>query len=193
MVARNYAEALFELAERHQAHEAFAAAAATVAGLLADDPRIGAFLAVPKIEPRAKKQVLRAALAGRVPPLFLNFVLVVVDKRRQALLGEIARSYRALLDEKLGRLHVDVTLAHEPDAATEQRIAGELGRILRRTVVPHVRIDESILGGIVVRYGDQVLDGSLLRRLASLRSRMLEAALPPGGARGRDARAYVNH
>jgi F-type H+-transporting ATPase subunit delta len=177
-VARNYAEALFELGERHAAHDSFAQSVATLAELLESDRRIRQFLEIPKIEASAKKQAVREALTGKVAPLFLNFVLVVIDNRRQRLLREIGHEYRALLDEKLGRLHVQVTLAHPADAATEQRIAAELGRILGRAAIPHIVVDPSILGGIVVRYGDQVMDGSVKRRLQSLRNRLMDAALP---------------
>lgn len=177
-VARNYAEALFALGERHQAHEAFAQSAAMLGELLSSDRRIRQFLEIPKIDPAEKKKVLRHALTGRVPALFLNFVLVVFEKRRQRLLSEIADEYRSLLDEKFGRLHVQVTLAHDADAAAQQRIAAELTRILGRQVTPHVTVDPEILGGIIVRYGDKVLDGSVRRRLAALRSRLMETALP---------------
>ena len=183
-VARNYAEALFELGERHGAHEQYAAASLLMSELLEGDRRVRTFLEMPKIEAQAKQVVLRKALGDRVPPLFLNFLLVVVAKRRQRLLREIALTYRTLLDEKLGRLHVEVTLAHQPDAQAEQRIARELSRILGRDVTLHVRVDAAILGGIVVRYGDRVLDGSLQRRLQSLRTRMLSAELPEPVAAG---------
>ena len=178
IVARNYAEALFELGERHQAHETFARSVAELGELIAGERRIQRFLELPQIAPSAKKQVLREALEGRVPPLFLNFLLVVVDKRRQGLLREIGEEYRALLDEKLGRLHVQVTLAHQPDAGTLERIATELSRILGRAVTPHVTVDPAILGGIIVRFGDRVLDGSVRQRLSALRSRLMDTALP---------------
>lgn len=178
IVARNYAEALFELGERHQAHETFAQSVTDLGELIAGERRIQRFLEMPQIAPEAKKQALREALAGRVPELFLNFLLVVVDKRRQGLLREIGEEYRALLDQKLGRLHVQVTLAHEPDAGAQGRIATELSRILGRSVTPHVTVDPAILGGIIVRYGDRVLDGSVRRRLSALRGRLMDTALP---------------
>lgn len=177
-VARNYAEALFELGERHGQREAFASAVDELAGLLDREPRVRAFLESPKVETEDKKRVLRRALEDRVPPLFLNFLMVVLDKRRQRLIREIAQEYHALLDERLGRMHVQVTLAREPDERFEQEIATDLSRILGRQVIPHVQVDPQILGGIVVRYGDRVLDGSLRRRLVSLRRRLVEAELP---------------
>ena len=177
-VARSYAEALFALGGRTGEHEAYARAFDALATLLESDPLVRNFLRSPKIEVAAKKQVLERALQGRVPRLFLNFVLVVLDKRRQRLLSDMAREHRLLLDRHLGRMHVQVTLAHEADERMEEEIAAELTRVLGRKAIPHVRVDPAILGGIIVRYGDRVLDGSLRRRLLGLRHRLLETALP---------------
>lgn len=177
-IARNYAEALFEIGERHGQREAFASAVDELAAVFDKEPKLRAFLESPKVETEEKKGVLKRAFEGRVPPLFLNFLMVVLDKRRQRLLREIAREYHALLDERLGRLHAQVTLAHEPDERFEQEIAADLSRVLGRQVIPHVNVNPQILGGIVVRYGDRVLDGSLRRRLVSLRRRLVEAELP---------------
>jgi len=177
-LARNYAEALFELGERHQAHEEYLHAATLLTEVLEGNPRVRQFLEMPKIETRAKQHALRQALEGRVPGLFINFLLVVLAKRRQRLLPEISREYTALLDDKLGRIHVQVTLAHRPDAASADRVAAELSRILGRTAIPHVRVDPGIIGGIIVRSGDWIMDGSIRRRLSSLRGRLLNAALP---------------
>jgi F-type H+-transporting ATPase subunit delta len=177
-LARNYAGALFELAERHSAHDEYMRSATLLAQVLESDRRVRQFLETPKIDTRAKQRALRQALAGLMPELFINFLLVVLAKRRQRLLPDIAHEYAALLDEKLGRLHVQVTLAHRPDPDAVARIAGELSRILGRTAIPHVHVDPAIIGGIVVRYGDQIMDGSIRRRLMSLRSRLLDAVLP---------------
>ena len=176
-VARNYAEALFEIADKGGEHEEFARALTQIGAMIASDPSIGAFLQTPNVDLAAKKKALRSAFTGRVHPIVLNFILVVLEKRRQRLLGAIAEEYSSLLDEKLGRMHVQVTLAHPADEATEKRIALELSRILGRTAIPHITVDPNIVGGIVVRFGDRILDGSLRRRLAGMRSRLYEAAL----------------
>lgn len=177
-IARSYAGALFEIGERHGQRDEFAAAMDELLRLLDGEPKLRAFLESPKVETADKKRVLRVAFEERMPPLVLNFLMVVLDKRRQRLLREIAREYLALLDERLGRLHVQVTLAREPDERDEREIATDLSRILGRKVIPHVQVNPQILGGIVVRYGDRLLDGSLRRRLVSLRRRLVEAELP---------------
>ncbi|MEO5511460.1 MAG: ATP synthase F1 subunit delta [Longimicrobiales bacterium] len=176
-VARNYAEALFMIAEKNGTQDAFAASLSEVGEMMDANPSIGVFLQTPKVDLAAKKKVLRSAFTDRVDPLVLNFLLVVLEKRRQRLIGEIAREFSKLLDEKMGRVHVQVTLAHAADAATEQSITKELSRILGRTAIPHITVDPKIVGGIVVRYGDSILDGSVRRRLAGLRNRLYEATV----------------
>ncbi len=176
-IARSYAEALFELGARHGAHEGFGQAFHEVVALLEHEPRVRLFLESPKVELADKKAALQRALEGRVPPLFLNFLLVVIDKRRQRLLPEIAAEYDLLLDEASGRVHVQVTLAREVDERTEEDLRAELTRVLGKTVIAHVHVNPKILGGLIIRYGDKVVDASLRRRLASLRRRLLEAPL----------------
>lgn len=177
-VARSYAEALFALGEKHGAHDELAAGLNTLVSLLDSDRTIRTFLETPKIDVRRKQRALRGALEAQAAPLFMNFVLVVLQKRRQRLFRDIAREYGRLLDEKMNRIHAQVTLAHEPDEATEGTITRELERITGRSVVPHVHVNPEILGGIIVRYGDRVMDGSLRRRLRDLRHRLVEVALP---------------
>jgi F-type H+-transporting ATPase subunit delta len=173
-VARSYAEALFELGRRTDAHQEFASSLHMLETLLQDDARVRTFLFTPQLDAATKKQVLRTALGGRVHAHFLNFLMIVLDKRRHRILTEIAQEYRALLDAQLGLLNVEVTLAHEPDERAEEELTAELTRILGRKVVPHIRVDAAILGGIIVRYADRLLDGSLRRKLMRLRARMLE-------------------
>jgi F-type H+-transporting ATPase subunit delta len=81
------------------------------------------------------------------------------------------------MDDRLGRVNVQVTLAHAPEAAELADISAKLAKLTGRSVIPHVQVDGAILGGIIVRYGDWLFDGSLRRRLVSMRGRMLDASL----------------
>jgi F-type H+-transporting ATPase subunit delta len=185
IIARNYAETLLSLAERHGGPgglEAFGQAADTLAALLQADPRMRQFLETPRVSADQKKAALTAALAGRAPEMFVRFLMVLTDKRRQALLPEIAAAYRELVDERMGRVRVQVTISHAPDAALQAEIGNALADRLGKTVIPTFTVDPELMGGMVVRMGDQILDGSVRSRAAQLRRRLLNAQMPPAGA-----------
>lgn len=177
-VSRSYAATLFELAERHEGVEAYSEGIATVARLIDENPDFRLFLETPRIDSAEKKQVIRKVFGDDFPKAFVNFLLVTVDKRRQRLLRDIAREYHALLDEHMNRAHVEVTVARPVDDATKERMVERLSELLGKTAIPHVRVKPEIMGGVVVRTGDTIYDGSLRRRMERMRRRLLAADLP---------------
>ncbi|HEX8390762.1 MAG TPA: ATP synthase F1 subunit delta [Longimicrobium sp.] len=182
LISRNYAETLLALAERNggdAAVEQFGVAMQNVAGLLQNDPRVRQFMETPRVTLEQRKAALTAALRGRVPELVLRFIMVVVEKRRGPLLAEIGEQYQALVDERMGRVRVSVTLSHAPDAALMDEIRAGLEARMGRAVIPTFSVDPEILGGIVLRRGDDVLDGSVRTRATRLRRAMMAADLPP--------------
>lgn len=177
-VARNYAETLFELATRNDALQEYGDAIETVAQLIEEDPRFRLFLETPRIDDDDKKQVVRRAFGEVLPRHVLNFVLVTIDKRRQRLLRSISGQYQGLLDAHMGREHVQVTVARPVDDATRQVITERLSAALGKEAIPHIRVQPEILGGLVVRTGDTIYDGSIRRRLDAMRRRLLQVELP---------------
>ncbi|CAN5121856.1 F0F1 ATP synthase subunit delta [soil metagenome] len=184
LVARNYADTLFALARSRggDAAEEYGRGLEELSSLLDREPRIRAFLETPRVALEAKRTALREALGGRVPPTLLHFLLVVLDKRRQGSLREIAQAYQALVDEAHGRARAEVTLAEAPDDALRSEIVAALERRLGKQVVASWRTDRDLLGGVVVRVGDQVLDGSVRRRLGDLHGRLRRAGAAGAGA-----------
>jgi F-type H+-transporting ATPase subunit delta len=177
-VARSYAEALYDVAEKKGLQPKIEASMLALETTLNEVPLLIDFLASPTIDAARKKETLRKALKEQVDQIFLNFLMVLVDKRRQRLLVTIAEQYRTLLDERQGKLHVQVTVARQQDERARVELIQQLSQALSRDVVPHVSVNPEILGGVIVRYGDRVLDGSLRRRLISMRRRLVEAGLP---------------
>jgi F-type H+-transporting ATPase subunit delta len=172
-IARNYAETLLELARRAGDLRGFGEAADDIADAMQRDRTLHLFLESPRVSAHQKNQILGRAFEGQLPPLFVRFLQALVTHRRQMLLPEIAREYHDLVDQVEGRLHASVTVAREPADGERGVIAKELSRAYGKEVVPHFAVNPAILGGVVVRVGDTVLDGSVRRRLASLRARML--------------------
>lgn len=173
-VARNYAETLLELASREDAAEDYMEYLAEVAGLARTEPMFRAFLETPTVAFDKKRTALRAAFGDRYPEPFVRFVLVMLEKRRQGLLTEIEEAYHSLLDVRSGRIRVSVTLASKPDAELRETLVTNLSRVLDRDVMAEFGEDENIIGGLIIRVGDRVMDGSLRRRLHTLRRSLLK-------------------
>ena len=172
-IGKNYAEALLAAAGALGQVDVFGRLMDTVAGAVSADPRIAAVLASPRVAKAVKGQLLAQALEETAPPEFIRFLQAVMRRGRQALLGDIAQQYQALVDVQQNRVHAGVTVSTPPDEALTRRIVEQLSRVLGKEVRAHVKTDPGILGGVVVRIGDRVYDGSLRRRLTTLRRRML--------------------
>ena len=177
-VARNYAETLFQLALRNNALQGYGDAVEMVAKLIEEDSKFRLFIETPRIDDADKKNVIKKAFEASLPKHVVNFVLITIDKRRQRLLRSISQQYQVLFDAHIGREHVQVKVARPADDATREVIAEKLSVALGKEAIPNFRVDAGILGGLVVRTGDTIYDGSIRRRLEGLRRRLLAADLP---------------
>ena len=172
-IARNYAGALYELGERDGGTEAYANVLEALAGVIAVDPTVRLMLESPRVPKETKADLLARALAGRTSEVLIKFLRAVVKRGRQNLLGVISREYSALVDIKFNRVHAGVTMARMPDATLQNAVREALTKAIGKEVIPHFREDSTILGGVLVRVDDRIMDGSVRRRLARLRRQML--------------------
>jgi len=171
-VARNYAEALLTLSRKADDAAGWGTMLRQLVDAIESDETLRQFLDTPRVGAERKSAVLTAALGDRVPHLFMRFLQQLVNNRRQMLLPTIANEYDTLLDASQGIVHAQVTVARETGDDERAAIATRLSSVVGKKVVPHLTIDPSILGGVVVRIGDTVMDGSLRRKLGVLRRRM---------------------
>jgi F-type H+-transporting ATPase subunit delta len=175
-VSRNYAEALLELARRAEDLAGWGKLIQDVANAMEDDPTLRLFLESPKVSEAQKSAVITEALSDRVPRHFLRFLLAMIRKRRQMLIPEVAAEYFNLVDRSEGRVHANVTVARESSESERNAIAEQLSKVLGKQAVLHVNVNPAILGGVIVKVGDTVMDGSVRRKLATLRGRILSGA-----------------
>lgn len=171
-IARNYAEALFELGERSGNTERYAELIDAVAGAVETTPEVQGVLMSPRV-PKAEKARLLGAAMKDSPREFVLFLQALVKRGRQRLLREIATEYLALLDVKHNRVRAGVTLAQPADPALQREIQAALSRQLGKEVLAAFHVDPEILGGTVVRIGERIHDGSVRRRMTKLRRHLL--------------------
>jgi F-type H+-transporting ATPase subunit delta len=174
-IGRNYAEALLALAQKDGDVEQWGLLLDAIATAMREDQTLRTFLESPKLAASHKIDILQKALGRKVPKIFLRYIETVIHKRRQMLIPSIATEYQALIDESENRLHANVTVAREPAEPERDALARQLTRLFGKRVVPHITENPAILGGVIVRVGDTVMDGSVRKRLSVLKQRMLHA------------------
>ncbi len=175
-ISRNYAEALLALATKANDLDGWGQMISEISAAMSQEQRLRHFLEAPRISTAQKNEIIGKALQDRFPRLLVRFIQAVISHRRQALIPDIAVEYHSLVDEVKGRVHAQVTVARTPDEGTRRAISAQLSRVLGKTVLPHYSIRPEILGGVVVKVGDTVMDGSVRRRLRILRSRLVGRA-----------------
>jgi F-type H+-transporting ATPase subunit delta len=174
-LARIYAGALFEEAEQAGGQDAIESTLAELEDILAiarEDARFAEFL-TSQILPEDKREAsLRTIFKGRVSDLTLYFLLVLNEKGRLDHLGAIATAYDERLQERFGRIEVDVYAASTIDDAQADAIQSRLRDVLGKEPVLHRYVDESMLGGLRLRIGDQLVDASVSTQLRRMRERL---------------------
>lgn len=173
-VARVYAEALLHIARARGDADAIGVELAEVAALLGG-PDLRTFLATPALVPEVKKRALEEALRGRVQPLLVDFLCLLVDKRRLGALADIAAAYRMLADQAAGRRRVQAESAVGLPEDLRGRLAALLTERLQRECILETAERPELLGGLVLTIGDTVYDGSVRNRLRRLRSAILRS------------------
>ncbi len=168
VAATRYAEAAFLIAHEEKKEDAWSVGLAAMAALFGDPPA-QAFLTNTRVPVARKLQMVETALSG-VDPLVLNLARLLLRRGRTALGPQIAEAYQELADAGRGVSHALVTSAVALSSDDVQAVEKRLGEMTGGQVIVKTEVDESILGGLVVRIGDRLIDGSTRSRLRALRS-----------------------
>jgi len=166
-IARPYAEAAFRLADAQGKLADWSAALANLAAV-ADDARVRAAISDPNLPAAKVAGLFLSILAGKLSGEIENFVRVLAENGRLEVLAEIRAQYETLKNEREGVVEADVTTAFDMDAAQVADLVSRLEKKTGRKVRAHVSVDKSLIGGVRIAIGDQVIDGSARAQLAAL-------------------------
>lgn len=174
VAARRYAQAVFEMADQAGTLDRWERDLRRLADAFGD-PAVAAFFASPKAPSEQKHTLARNLLGPEAEPLVLNLAGLLIERGRVALLPQLYAAFEELLLARRGIALGDVTTAiplnDEERAAVRQRLKALLGK----EVQVRAHVDPEIIGGIIVRVGDQLIDGSVISRLRALRERLVTA------------------
>jgi F-type H+-transporting ATPase subunit delta len=176
-VARRYAAALFDAVAEggDEAIEAAGADLNVIEEMLKNIPYLRAVLLQPLVTDERKNTVIRDAFASRLGELPLNFLLLLIRKRREGLIDQIIADFRRLADERAGRVEafVESSVALTDDQV--ERLQAALHQRTGKTVKLTASVDARMLGGVRVRIGDSIIDGALSSQLERIRHLLLAA------------------
>jgi F-type H+-transporting ATPase subunit delta len=174
-LANVYARSLFELAEAagsQHAVESCVAELEEVLDIARGDQRFSEFLASPAVPMTGREAALKRIFKGKISDLTLRFLLTLNRKRRLDHLPAIVAALDAMAQERFGRVEVDVFTA-EPIAADDLRAIRErLTQALSREAIVHPYTEPAMIGGIKLRVGDRLIDGSLATQLRRIRDQL---------------------
>jgi F-type H+-transporting ATPase subunit delta len=168
--ARRYAQALTELARENGTFDAWQRDLGVLTTLV-QDPQIELYLSDPGVENKQKFSVVDSVLDGAQPEA-RNLLHMLIERRKLDILPEIIRHFDAAAMAERGIVLVDVTTADALDDAGKELVREQLKRIVGKDVELRLHEDAGIIGGIVARIGDQVIDGSVVNQLRRLRARL---------------------
>ncbi len=181
-VAKRYAAALFGLADRDGIVESVTADLALIERLLNDVPYLRAVLNQPMVSQNQKNKVASDAFGDRVTATSLSFLRLLIRKRREGLISECAREFRVLVALRDNTAEATASSAIALTAAQTEGLTRSLERLTGKRVLLHTEVDTGMLGGVIVRLGDTVIDGSLRGRLQRLEQQLLGRRLPGDAA-----------
>ena len=170
-ISQVYSRALFEAAQEQDKLDEVRDQVGAFADAIAENRDLAVFFFSPYFSTEEKKEGLGKVLDG-ADETVRNFLELLVEKHRVPAIHRIRRAYDALWEEENKLLPVEVTSAIELDSETVENIGAKIGERTGRKVQLESKVDPDILGGIVVRVGDRILDASIANRLESLRKQV---------------------
>lgn len=169
--SRRYAEAVFEIAAETNTLDDWSRDLRIIANFVTE-PQVAGLLASGRVPREEKAKLLKAGLEQQVGPLAYNLARLLDERGKLAITPAISEAYEGLADERRGIAHATVTTAVALTDDEQRAITQKLSEMTGKRVDVTPLVDASLIGGMVARIGDQVIDGSTRTRLVALKRRL---------------------
>ncbi len=164
---KRYAQAIFQISLENNTLDSWMADLKSLEEA-ARDPVFAVIMDSPRIPFSDKERVARRRLEG-IQPLALNLALLIISKGKVELTGSLTTEYERLLNAHRGIEHATVTTAVSLSEEEEEAIASKLGQVTGKKIILETEVDPSIIGGMVARVGDKIIDGSTRAKLQAMK------------------------
>jgi F-type H+-transporting ATPase subunit delta len=171
-----YAQSLLDLANERQQTEQIGQELSGLRQIVDENPSFREVLTNPSISHDERAGLLDKVFRHNVSELLFNTLGVLNQKNRLGLISQIAQGYDDLLDQQLGKVEVDLTVAQKLTPGQLETARQKVGQALGREAVVHQYVDDSVLGGMVLRVGDKLIDASVRYQLQAMKEQLLAAA-----------------
>jgi F-type H+-transporting ATPase subunit delta len=175
-ISKRYARAFFEIASEEKKLEQYYAELKQFSSIVAGDKSLREFLANPVFEQASKKEVVEKIIGKlQLSVMTVNFLKLLVDKKRIEAVPDIEACYRQLMDEALKKVRVNLKTAFALSPEMQSYISLRLEKVTGKQIEMTVEKDPALLGGIVIGVGDTLYDGSIRNQLNNMRNLLGEA------------------
>jgi F-type H+-transporting ATPase subunit delta len=164
-VGQTYAQAVFELAEQSQLIDVLKNDFGILANLIAQSKELEALMNSPSFHEENKKRLIAEVFSGKLNELTINLLMVVIEHNRARFLLQIIARYNELWEARNGLHRVKVMVSKAMDNAEIEKLTGNIAVAISGRVKLEVVVNPSIIGGIIIRHGDKVIDNSIRNRL----------------------------
>ena len=156
-----YSDVMFELAQEAGLIDQVTDDLEAISGVLQDEPEFLSLLTLSEVKPNEKAQIVRRVFKDRINSLTLDFLCVLAKRNRMSFLHGIGLRYQVLSDEHKHLYRIEVTLAKQPTDAELEKLKADIRDAMNAEIKLSVTVDPDIVGGIVIRKGDLMIDNSV--------------------------------
>jgi len=172
LVGKRYAEALFEVAKEVDKLEQFKEDIKAISDIFESEPQLKTIFQHPKLSKNEKKDIIKSLFEGKSSQEVLNLLYIIVDKGREAHLKDISDEYINLYNEQMGIVEANALTAVKMNEEDKLKLQEKLSEKLGKKVLLTNTVDEEIMGGVLLKIGDKVIDSSVKGRLEDIQKNL---------------------
>lgn len=186
-ISKKYGVAIFELAKEKDKLSGVKNELDKIMGLIKDNDELNEVFFHPRIRPDTKKKIIHEIFKEQVSDLLFNYLYLLIDKRREFYLEYIIKEFKKLYNQEKKIMEVEVVSAITLNEKMKNKLQNKIKSKIDNKVLIKEKIDPSIIGGLIIKIGDHIIDGSIKNKLANLQNHIEKIPVSKLGVEGNES------